>query len=207
VKVAIDKTYPMPCSPETAWGFLQDLEAVAGCMPGAKITERLDARRFKGTVTAKLGPATMSFRGEVEMVDVDESARSLRLLGKGTDSTGSSGASMALSARVDAAAGGLSALVGASEMSVSGKAAAFGGRMMESVAEQILKQFSENFASRVKALEAARTAAPSGGGGSGAPAQDHGQTPAASAPSLNALALLWAVLLGWLRGLFGHKSA
>ena len=36
-------------------------------MPGAKITERIDADRYKGTVTAKVGPATMSFRGEVQM--------------------------------------------------------------------------------------------------------------------------------------------
>ena len=42
MKVKIDKSFPMPCSAPVAWVFLQDLEAVAGCMPGAKITERLD---------------------------------------------------------------------------------------------------------------------------------------------------------------------
>jgi uncharacterized protein len=94
MNVQIEKTYPMPCSPEVAWEFLQNLEAVAACMPGAKITERLDAGRYKGTVTVKVGPATMSFRGEVEMKDIDSTTRTLRLLGKGTDSTGSSGASM-----------------------------------------------------------------------------------------------------------------
>ena len=93
MKVQIDKTYPMPGSAEVAWQFLQNIEAVAGCMPGAKITERLDANRYKGTVTVKVGPATMSFRGEVAIKDVDPAARTLCLVGKGTDSTGSSGAS------------------------------------------------------------------------------------------------------------------
>src|ERR1700726_1865335 len=74
MKIQIDKSYPMPCTPEVAWEFLQNLEAVAGCMPGAKITERLDPNRYKGTVTARVGPATMSFRGEVEMKDVDPTA-------------------------------------------------------------------------------------------------------------------------------------
>ena len=32
----------MPGSADVAWEFLQNIEAVAGCMPGAKITERLD---------------------------------------------------------------------------------------------------------------------------------------------------------------------
>ena len=188
MKVQVDKIYPMPCPPAVAWEFLQNLEAVAACMPGAKITERLDAGRYKGTVTVRVGPATMSFRGEVEMKDVDAAARTLRLLGKGTDSTGSAGASMNLTARIEAAAGGFCVLVGASEVSMSGKAAAFGGRMMNSVADTILKQFADNFAAQVSALQANR----------GAPA---------AAGELNGLALVWTIFKNWLRGLFSRKPA
>lgn len=188
MNVRFDKTYPMPCTAEVAWEFLQNLEAVAACMPGAKITERLDAGRYKGTVTVKVGPATMSFRGEVEMKDVDPAARKLRLLAKGTDSTGSSGASMDLTARIEAAEGGLCTLVGASEVSMSGKAAAFGGRMMNTVADTIIRQFADNFAGQVSALQANR----------GAPA------PAAE---LDGLALAWTVFKNWLRGLFPRKPA
>ena len=129
MKVKIEKALPVPGPAADAWAFLQDIEAVAACMPGANITERVDAARYKGTVTVKFGPATMSFRGEVEVRDVDPAARSLRLLAKGTDTTGTSGASMDLSARIDAVEGGTSTLAGASEVSMSGKAAAFGGRM------------------------------------------------------------------------------
>jgi carbon monoxide dehydrogenase subunit G len=199
MKVQIEKAYPMPCSPQIAWEFLQDLEAVAGCMPGAKITERLDAGRYKGTVTVKVGPATMSFRGEVEMKDVDAAARTLRLLGKGTDSTGSSGASMTLTARVEAADAGLCTLMGASEVSMSGKAAAFGGRMMNTIADQILKQFADNFAGRVGALQAQRVAA---GGGASAAAPS---MPLPAAAELNGLALVWTLFKDWLRGLFSKK--
>lgn len=196
MNVRIDKTYPMPCSAELAWEFLQNLEAVAGCMPGAKITERLDGSRYKGTVTVKVGPATMSFRGEVEMKDVAAAARSLRLLGKGTDSTGSSGASMNLTARIESAAGGACNLVGAAEVAMSGKAAAFGGRMMNTVADQILQQFAANFAGQVSALQAQR----------GTPAAA-GAVPPPAARELNGLALAWTVIKDWLRGLFTRKSA
>lgn len=202
MKVQIDKTYPMPCSAEVGWEFLQNLEAVAGCMPGAKITERLDAARYKGTVTVKVGPATMSFRGEVEMKDVDSSARSLRLLAKGTDSTGSSGASMNLTARIEAAEGGLCTLVGSSEVSMSGKAAAFGGRMMNTVADQILKQFADNFAGQVGALQAQRTATAGGGALAAAVSM-----PPPAAAELNGLALVWTIFKDWLRRLFSRKAA
>ncbi len=198
MKVQLDKTFPMPSSPAIAWQFLQDVEAVAGCMPGAKLTERVDENHHKGTVTVKLGPATMSFRGEVEVEDIDQTTQTLRLLGKGTDSTGNSGVSMSLLARIEAVDGGLSQLVGSSEVSVSGKAAAFGGRMMDSVADKILLQFADNFASEVAALQDP---------GSGKADAGDGTQKAARATELNALALAWAVFKDWLRGLFAKKKA
>ncbi len=48
MKVELEKTFPMPGSAEVAWAFLQDIEAVAGCMPGAQITERLPDGRLQG---------------------------------------------------------------------------------------------------------------------------------------------------------------
>lgn len=203
MKVQLEKTYPMPCTAEVAWEFLQNVEAVAACMPGAKITERVAANRYTGTVTVKVGPATMSFRGEVEMKDVDQAARSLRLLGKGTDSTGSSGVSMNLAARVEAADGTRCNLIGSSEVSMSGKAAAFGGRMMNTVADQILKQFADNFSTQVAALQA--RAATTAGGSSAAATPPPIPPPAST--ELNGLALLWSILKDWLRGLFSRKTA
>ena len=198
MKVQLDKTFPLPSSPAIAWEFLQDVEAVAGCMPGANLTERVDENRHKGTVKVRIGPATMSFRGEVEVQDVDPATQSLRLIGKGTDSTGNSGVSMNLLARIDAVDGGLSELVGSSEVSMSGKAAAFGGRMMNSVADKILLQVADNFAAEVAALQAR---------GSGTAAASDTAAPASRAGELNALALGWAVFKDWLRGLFAKKKA
>ena len=197
MEVQFDKTFPLPSSPAIAWKFLQNIEAVAGCMPGAELTERVDENRHKGTVKVKMGPATMAFRGEVEVQDIDATTQSLRLIGKGTDKTGNSGVSMDLLARIDAADGGLSELVGSSEVSMSGKAAAFGGRMMNSVADKILLQFADNFAARVAALQE-RGASPAGAGSDSAAA--------AGAGELNALALGWAVFKDWLFSLFRKKK-
>ncbi len=210
----------MPGPADATWEFLQNIEAVAGCMPGARITERLDDGRFKGTVTVKIGPATMSFRGEVEVRDIDPAQMSLALLAKGTDTTGTSGASMDLKARVESTGEGSSNLLGNSEVSMSGKAAAFGGRMMNSVAEHLMQQFSANFAAQVSAIVARRTAtstpaadtpgaAPdavalaAAGSGDAAVAMPPIVPPVAN--ELNALALAWAVFKDWLRSLFTRK--
>jgi carbon monoxide dehydrogenase subunit G len=206
VKVELEKTFPLPGSAQVAWTFLQDIEAVAGCMPGAKITERKPDGGYKGTVSVRVGPATMAFRGEVDVRDIDPAAHSLRLLGKGTDSTGTSGASMDLTARIEPVSEHASNLVGKSEVAMSGKAAAFGGRMMTSVADQILKQFADNFAAQVAALATSATA-------QAAPVPSATQAPVAApsrppaARELNAVALMWGAFKDWLRSVFGKRPA
>ena len=96
MKVRLEKTFPMPAAAEAAWALLQDIGGVAACMPGAKITEQLDATHYKGTIAVKIGPASLSFRGEIEVKSLDAAAKSLQLSAKGTDTTGTSGAKIAL---------------------------------------------------------------------------------------------------------------
>ncbi|MFZ1908032.1 MAG: SRPBCC family protein, partial [Burkholderiales bacterium] len=150
MKVRLEKAFPMPASADAAWTLLQDVAGVAACMPGAKVTEQVDAAHYKGTVAVKVGPASLSFRGEIEVKSVDASTRTLRLFAKGTDTTGSSAATMDLTARVDAVDSSSCSLAGDSEVSMSGKAASFGARLMGPVSDQILKQFAANFAARLQ---------------------------------------------------------
>jgi carbon monoxide dehydrogenase subunit G len=185
MKVQLSRTFPLPASADTAWAVLQDIAAVASCMPGAKITERVDDTHYKGTVAMKVGPASLSFRGEIEVKGVDASSRTLRLSAKGTDTTGSSAASMDLTARIDALDAKSCNLAGESEVSMSGKAAAFGSRLIGPVSDQVLSQFAANFAARLQALPAQAAQAP-------------------EAKPLNALGLMWAVVKGWFRSLFGR---
>jgi carbon monoxide dehydrogenase subunit G len=204
MNVTLEKTFPMPASAQTAWLLLQDIKGVASCMPGASISESSDPQHYKGTVAVKFGPASMSFRGEVEVKALDAATRTLRLIGKGTDSTGSSGASMDLTARIDPIDGTSCNLVGNSEVSMSGKAAAFGGRMMNSVADQVLKQFAANFATKVQAMQASSPGGPGGAGAGASAAPTTGAAPAAPS-QLNALALAWAVIKDWFASLFSAK--
>ena len=214
MKVRLERSFPMPASAEATWALLQDIEGVAGCMPGAKITERVDERHYKGTIAVKFGPANLSFRGQVEVLDLDAAARTLRLVGKGTDTTGGSGAAMDLTARVEGVDAGSCKLLGTSEVTMSGKAAAFGSRVAEPVADQLMKQFVANFTARLPAAPPPVAAAPAGAdagaasAGAGVPAaapMPAPPPPPVEAKPLNAFALLWAIVRDWLRSLFGLK--
>ncbi len=89
---------------------------------------------------------------------------------------------------------------------MSGKAATFGGRMMSTVADQVLKQFADNFAARLRTLQAAPAVAP------GDPCNaDVSKRATLTAPppstQLNGFALMWVVIKDWLRSLFMAKRA
>ena len=202
----------MPAPAERAWALLQDIERVAACMPGARITERIDPQHYKGTVAVRFGPANLSFRGDLELAAIEPATRTLRLLGKGTDTSGGSGASLDLTGRIDAVDATSCTLTGRSEMSLSGRVATFGGRMAEAVADQVLRQFAANFSAALEKPASPNASAPASETVTAAPAPAS-ETATAASPAavqqtpLNGLALLWAIVRGWLRGLLGGRGA
>lgn len=202
MEVQLDKRYPLPVSPEQAWTVLSDIRSVAACMPGAQITEQLDETHFKGIVKSKVGPAVMSFNGDIELLGRDASQRRLEMLGKGADKAGSS-ASMNLAARVENGdTRGSSVLIGVATITVSGKLAQFGGRLLVPVADAMLAQFADNFRVAAEAV-----APPAGVGATVTSIGSQAPAPRVTPRELNALGLMWMVIKGWFAGLFGKKAA
>jgi carbon monoxide dehydrogenase subunit G len=171
MEVKLEKVWPLEATRDQAWAVLSDVRAVAACMPGAQITEQVDATHFKGQVRSKVGPALMVFLGEIEVLALDPAAMRLEMIGKGADKGGSA-ATMKLAARLEPGADPAEAiLAGEATVTVSGKLAQFGGRLLVPVADAMLAQFAEHF-------QAAAAQAP---GGPGAPAAP--SAPAALAAS------------------------
>ncbi len=195
MEVKLEKNFAIAAPAANAWRLLQDIKVVAECMPGAQITEQLDDKHYKGQVKMRLGPASATFNGELEVKSLDPNEKKMEMFGKGADTSGASAATMNLTARVLDSGNGQCELVGVSDVSVSGKMANFGGRMMNQVSEQILKQFGDNFTTRVMAM------------GKGAAAEQAAAVVAQQPKELNALALIWHALLGFFKSLFGGGKA
>ena len=213
MEVTIEKQYPVAAAMPAAWAVLSDMHALATCMPGAQITEQVDATHFMGSVRVKVGPAVAAFAGTIEILTLDAASQTLKMLGKGADKGGSS-ASMELTAQLLPGEGGHCVLAGHAAVIVNGKFAQFGGRMMNSVSDMILAQFAEVFSQKAQALQAAQAApadhaaAPTSAGES-APATP-APAPAVAAPvvatEFNALGLVWALIKNFFAGLFGKKT-
>ena len=193
MQVKLEKTIPLQASSGEAWRLLRDVSRVAECVPGARVTEQLDESHYKGEVRVKIGPAAATFQGEFEVRNLDEQKHQLQLIGKGKDARGTSTATMDLTASLRDVSTGGSELIGVSAVSVTGKMASFGGRMLSQVAEQILDQFAANFSTRVTAM------------GEGAAAEQAAAAIADSPEELHAFALFWRVFVDFVRSLFTRK--
>jgi len=195
MKVEINKVFSIDASSSNAWKFLQDIPGVAGCMPGAEITEQVDDSNYKGAVKVKVGPATMAFKGVITVQGTDADKREMKMQGKGQDVKGTSSATMDLTASVRETEAGKCEVVGIAEVTVTGKMASLGGRMMNQVADQILDQFGANFVNNVIAM------------GEGAVAEEAAAKAAEQPKELNGLAFAWGLLMGFFRSLFGGSKS
>jgi carbon monoxide dehydrogenase subunit G len=194
VKVELDKSYPVAASADAAWKFLQNIKAVASCMPGAEITEQSDDSHFKGRVKIKIGPAVAAFKGDIEVENIDTEKKELILLGKGADTKGSSSVSMRLCASIRDTGDGQCELIGRSEITVNGKMASFGGRMMNAISDKILQQFADNFANNVIAM------------GEGSDAEEAAAKVAEAPKELNGVAMVLQLIADFIKKLFSRES-
>lgn len=208
MQVTLDKQYPIAAPLEAAWSVMTDIRELATCMPGAQITEQVSDNEYKGAVKVKVGPATAQFTGDIEVLGIDADARTLRMIGKGADKSGST-ASMELTATLVAAEDGSTTLKGKADVIVNGKFAQFGGRMLNSVSDVLLAQFAANYSNKAQALApAAAMEADTGAGEAAAQAQQASAARAAPPPpkELNAFGLIWAVIRNFFLGLFGRRQ-
>src|SRR5437588_48010 len=98
----IEERFEVRAPVERVWRYMLDPREVVHCLPGAELVEVVDARTFHGNVKVKVGPVTMTYKGRVQMSEVDEAAHLVRLVGDGRESTGSGSAKMTMESRLSA---------------------------------------------------------------------------------------------------------
>jgi carbon monoxide dehydrogenase subunit G len=145
---------------EDVWEALMDVERVAPCMPGAEVLERVSDEDYKVGIKVKLGPISMLYRGQIEIVERDDAARRATMRAKAKEARGQGTADASVQMAVSEADGVTHASM-TTEVALSGKAAAMGQGVIGEVAQRMVEQFAANLATM---LEPAAAAAPSNGG-------------------------------------------
>jgi carbon monoxide dehydrogenase subunit G len=139
--VELQHRFTVPAGVEETWEHFSDIEGVAGCFPGATVTEA-DAESFTGTVKVKLGPVALVYNGTGTFVEKDEAARRMVIDAKGKDKRGNGTAGAMVTATMTEAGPGSTAVDVTTDLSITGKAAQFGrGNVIKDVSDKLLGQF------------------------------------------------------------------
>lgn len=213
----IENQFDVAAPPDTVYAFLLDVNRVAGCMPGAELSEVVDPTTFKGKVKIKVGPITVAYNGTARIVEKDEAARMAKLEASGKETTGPGSANATATMTVVDNGSGASTVRLATDFTVAGRVANFGRGVMEDVSRRLVGQMAtcikqqletpavpEGAASGQETALPAASAGTPGAGAAPAPAPAAASpAPPAPAKPVNALSLFFSILWERIRRLFG----
>ena len=132
--------FTVPAPIDQTWSAFNDIESVAVCFPGAKVTT-VEGDTFNGTVKVKLGPIALVYNGTGTFVEKDESAHRMVIDAKGKDKRGN-GTAGALVTATMTEQGSSTHVEVLTDLNITGKPAQFGRGVMEDVSNKLLGQFT-----------------------------------------------------------------
>ena len=157
----LENAFDVPLPPEEAWRVLLDIPRVAPCLPGAELTETVDARTYKGKVAARLGPVAVSFAGTARMEEIDEAGRRVKMKATGTEQKGRGGAQALVEFSLKPAGPRLTHVSIVTDLTLNGAVAQYGrgAAMIADVAQQMVDKFAAALKVQIEGSEAERQAA------------------------------------------------
>jgi carbon monoxide dehydrogenase subunit G len=197
-----DNTFTVAAPIDEVWGAVLDVERVAPCVPGAQVLEQTGDNAYKVAIKVKVGPVSMLYNGDVEVVEQDRDARRAVMSAKARESRGQGTADATVEVRLSQDNGTTRGTIH-TDVAISGRAAAMGQGIIADVSARLIDTFAANLAAMLAAPEqevatppaaAASAEAPTtefaaGGGAAAAPPEGaapparalHGAAPPAAA--------------------------
>lgn len=145
MEVKAKKNLKLNQDPDMIWKCMIDPSFMVKSVPGAELTEQLDERNFKGKISIKIGPVTTKFNGEAEFTKLEEADYELTMEGKGLDTSGKGGANMTMDIKLSTLEEGGTEMQSSMSLSITGRLAQFGARMIVAVNNKMFDQWATSF--------------------------------------------------------------
>ena len=194
MEVKAEKQLKLNQNPDMVWKMMIDPSFMVKTVPGAELTELLDDRNFNGKISLKIGPVTAKFNGEAKFTKLVEEDYELTLEGKGLDTSGKGGANMTMNIKLAPIDDGGTEMKSSMSLSITGRLAQFGGRMIVAVNNKMFDQWAKSF------TDLLNEQSPTNYSNEKSSSQQIDSKPVESTP-VKAFPLAWAAI----KGLFGLK--
>ena len=189
----IEQRFEVQAPVERVWKYLIDPARVVECLPGAEVLEMKDERNFTGAIKVKVGPLSMSYKGNAKFTEVNEETHQVRMVGDAREVGGSGSTKVSMLSTVAPSANGGSEVVVSADVELVGRIVQFGRGMIEEVSRMMFRQFSTCVKAKLEVVEDAQPA-------ESTPVVT--ETKAIAAAPLASRAL-WAIIVRFFKRLFG----
>ena len=194
MEVKAEKNLKFNQDPDMIWKCMIDPSFMVKSVPGAELTEQLDERNFKGKISIKIGPVTAKFNGEAEFTKLEEADYELIMEGKGLDTSGKGGANMTMNIKLSTLEEGGTEMQSSMSLSITGRLAQFGARMIVAVNNKMFDQWATSFTELLNEQTSSKDSEEKSNN-----QPDNGNV--VEPTPVKALPLAWAAI----KGLFGSK--
>jgi carbon monoxide dehydrogenase subunit G len=131
------------------WDAVLDVERVAPTVPGAQVLDRVSDDAYQVAIKVKVGPMSMTYRGEVEITERDELAHRAVMKARAKESRGQGTADADVTMSLESRNGGTSATV-TTDVQLSGKVATMGQGVLQDVSRRLVETFAANLATMLE---------------------------------------------------------
>ncbi|HEX5889284.1 MAG TPA: SRPBCC family protein [Pyrinomonadaceae bacterium] len=208
----IEERFEVQAPVERVWQYLIDPKRVVHCLPGAELLEQQDEHTFLGAIKVKVGPLSMSYKGQAKFTEINAETHQVRMVGDAREVGGSGSTKVSMLSTVTASANGGSEVLVSADIDLVGRIVQFGRGMIEEVSRQMFRQFSTCVKQQLEAAEEPRAGEPQSADAPDAP-QAAAAPSASPPPETKALAAaplafraLWAIIARFFRGLLGGDA-
>jgi carbon monoxide dehydrogenase subunit G len=197
-----DNTFSVTAPIDDVWAAIVDVARVAPRVPGARVLEQTGDNAYKVAIKVRLGPLSMTYTGNVTVVEQDDAAHRAVMRASAKEARGQGVAEATVELRLTADGEQTRGAIH-SDVAISGKAAAMGQGVIGDVSARIIDTFAQNLAAML-AGEGEGEPAPAAPGAEAPPAEP-ATPPSAAAqpqeeePGLPVLAIAGSVLAGRMR--------
>jgi carbon monoxide dehydrogenase subunit G len=141
---------------QEVWDFLLKPETLASCVPGAEKMEAIDDKTYDSIVKQKVGPISVRFKFTTTLAEIDP-PRYLKAVGRGADIGKAGTFTQETTVSLTEISEDSVEISYHSNVSLVGRLATFGERIMRAKAKELEKEFTQNLQEKLKSQVAGRT--------------------------------------------------
>lgn len=141
--------FTMKAPIQEVWDFLLAPGTLVSCIPGAEKMEPVDDKTWEGVVKQKVGPITVKLSFTQSLTELDP-PKHVKAVGRGAAAGGAGTFSQETIVDLTELAGGEVEVAYSSNVSIVGRLATFGERIMRAKVNKIGEQFINNLQEKLK---------------------------------------------------------